>query len=238
MPVIALQGIRGGCGVTSVTAALAWALAQSGEKVLAIDFSPANLLRLHFNMPYDSARGWATAVRAGEGWEQGAMRYHTQLDFLPFGQLPAIEQTQVYCDWQDNLTKIANTGVYDWVLLDTPVDQPALAAQALSIADHTFTLLHADSQSHVRLHQQAVPVESHYLVNQFMPGSQLQQDILLLWQQSLPRLLPVILHRDEAMAESIAAKRPVGEMAPQSKSCQELQALASWCQIHLRAGQK
>ncbi|WP_457292159.1 cellulose synthase operon protein YhjQ/BcsQ, partial [Pseudomonas azotoformans] len=32
MPVIALQGIHGGCGVTSVTAALAWALAQSGEK--------------------------------------------------------------------------------------------------------------------------------------------------------------------------------------------------------------
>jgi len=238
MPVIALQGIRGGCGVTSVTAALAWALAQAGEKVLAIDFSPANLLRLHFNMPYDSARGWATAVRAGEGWEQGAMRYNAQLDFLPFGQLPAIEQAQVYCDWQDNLTKIANTGVYDWVLLDTPVDQPALAAQALSIADHTFTLLHADSQSHVRLHQQAVPTESHYLVNQFMPGSQLQQDILLLWQQSLPRLLPVILHRDEAMAESLAAKRPVGEMAAQSKSCQEIHALASWCQIHLRAGQK
>lgn len=238
MPVIALQGIRGGCGVTSVTAALAWALAQAGEKVLAIDFSPANLLRLHFNMPYDSARGWATSVRAGEGWEQGAMRYNAQLDFLPFGQLPAIEQAQVYCDWQDNLTKIANTGVYDWVLLDTPIDQPALAAQALSIADHTFTLLHADSQSHVRLHQQAVPTESHYLVNQFMPGSQLQQDILLLWQQSLPRLLPVILHRDEAMAESLAAKRPVGEMAPQSKSCQEIHALASWCQIHLRAGQK
>lgn len=238
MPVIALQGIRGGCGVTSVTAALAWALAQAGEKVLAIDFSPANLLRLHFNMPYDSARGWATAVRTGEGWEQGAMRYNAQLDFLPFGQLPVIEQTQVYCDWQDNLTKIANTGVYDWVLLDTPIDQPALAAQALSIADHTFTLLHADSQSHVRLHQQAVPTDSHYLVNQFMPGSQLQQDILLLWQQSLPRLLPVILHRDEAMAESLAAKRPVGEMAPQSKSCQEVHALASWCQIHLRAGQK
>lgn len=99
-------------------------------------------------------------------------------------------------------------------------------------------MLHADSQSHVRLHQQPMPANSHYLVNQFMPGSQLQQDILLLWQQSLPRLLPLILHRDEAMAEFLAAKRPVGEMAPLSKSCQEMQALASWCQIHLRAGQK
>jgi cellulose synthase operon protein YhjQ len=238
MPVIALQGIRGGTGVTSVTASLAWALAQAGDKVLTIDFSPANLLRLHFTMPYDSPRGWATAVRAGQGWEQGAMRYNSQLDFLPFGQLSPIEQAQVYCDWQDNMTKIANTGVYDWVLLDTPVDQPALAAQALSIADHTLTLLHADSQSHVRLHQQPMPAQSHYLVNQFMPGSQLQQDILLLWQQSLPRLLPLILHRDEAMAESLAAKRPVGEIAALSKSCQEIQTLASWCQIHLRAGQQ
>lgn len=45
MPVIALQGIRGGIGTTSITAALAWALQQLGESVLVIDLSPDNLLR-------------------------------------------------------------------------------------------------------------------------------------------------------------------------------------------------
>ena len=42
MPVLALQGIRGGTGTTSVTAALAWALQQLGESTLVIDWSPTN----------------------------------------------------------------------------------------------------------------------------------------------------------------------------------------------------
>lgn len=233
MSVIALQGIRGGTGTTSVTAALSWALAHLGEKVLVIDFSPANLLRLHFNMPFDSSRGWASAERAGEGWEQGAMRYNSRLDFLPFGRLAPTDNVQ--CDWQNNLTKLTNSSVYDWILLDTPVGESLLAAQAFSMADHTLMLLQADSQSHVRLHQQPLPANSHYLVNQFLPASQLQQDILLQWQQSLPRLLPVVLHRDEAMAESMAGKLPVGELHPQSKSSQEIITLANWCLINLRS---
>ncbi|MGC6387040.1 cellulose biosynthesis protein BcsQ [Ewingella sp. S1.OA.A_B6] len=234
MSVIALQGIRGGTGTTSTTAALAWALSQLGEKVLAIDFSAANLLRLHFAMPYDSARGWTSAERAGLGWQHGAMRYNSRLDFLPFGQLPVREEAQVNCDWQSNLTQIHNTAVYDWILLDVPSGDPLREAQAFSIADHVLILLHADSQSHVHLHQQSLPTNSHYLVNQFAPGSQLQQDILLLWQQSLPRLLPFILHRDEAMAESLAGKQPLGELHPHSQSAQDIITLANWCLIHLR----
>lgn len=238
MSVIALQGIRGGTGTTSVTAALAWALSQLGEKVLAIDFSADNLLRLHFAMPYDSPRGWATAERDGQGWQQGAMRYNSRLDFLPFGQLPLDERERVNCDWQKNLTQLRNTAVYDWILLDVPAGDPLRAAQAISMADHTLMLLQSDSQSHVRLHQQVLPANSHYLVNQFAPGSQLQQDILLLWQQSLLRLLPFILHRDEAMAESLAGKQPVGELHPQSKSSQDVTTLANWCLINLRSAQK
>lgn len=235
MSVIALHGIRGGTGTTSVTAALAWALSQLGEKVLAIDFSAANLLRLHFAMPYDSPRGWATAERAGSGWEHGAMRYNSRLDFLPFGQLSGAEEGSVSCDWQNNLTKLCNTNVYDWILLDVPVGEPLRAAQAISMADHALILLQADSQSHVRLHQQPLPVNCHYLVNQFAPVSQLQQDILLLWQQTLPQLLPFTLHRDEAMAESLAGKQPVGELHPQSKSSQDIITLANWCLINLRS---
>ncbi len=87
MPVIALQGLRGGMGTTSVTAALAWALQQLGESVLAIDFTPDNLLRLHFNTPFELARGWARAEQDGGGWQEGALRYCENLDFLPFGRL-------------------------------------------------------------------------------------------------------------------------------------------------------
>lgn len=45
MAILGLQGIRGGVGTTSITAALAWALQLLGETVLAIDASPDNMLR-------------------------------------------------------------------------------------------------------------------------------------------------------------------------------------------------
>lgn len=61
MAVIALQGLRGGVGTTSITAALAWGLQQLGESVLVIDMTPANLLRMHFNTDFAHSQGWARA---------------------------------------------------------------------------------------------------------------------------------------------------------------------------------
>lgn len=231
MAVIALQGFRGGTGTTSVTAALAWGLAQLNEKVLVIDFSPENLLRLHFGMPYLQTRGWYTAHHAGENWQQAAMRYHSHLDFLPYGQVPAEADSQAVFDWEKAITQIKNTGVYDWILIDSPAANP-LPAQA--IADSTLVLIHADTQSHIRLHQHVLPDSGRYLLNQFIPSSQLQQDILLLWQETLPSLIPVILHRDEAMAESLAAKQPVGEWKNNSKISREMNTLANWFLLNLR----
>ena len=42
-------------------------------------------------------------------------------------------------------------------------------------------------------------------------------------------LLGLRLHRDEAMAEAMAAKQPVGRYAPTSLIAHELTALACWC---------
>ena len=45
MAVLGLQGVRGGVGTTTITAALAWSLQMLGENVLVVDASPDNLLR-------------------------------------------------------------------------------------------------------------------------------------------------------------------------------------------------
>ncbi|RJT44031.1 cellulose biosynthesis protein BcsQ [Rahnella woolbedingensis] len=231
MAVITLQGFRGGTGTTSVTAALAWGLAQLNEKVLVIDFSPENILRLHFGMPFAQTRGWCSAHKAGEAWQKTAMRYHSHLDFLPYGHVTGEDVSQADFDWPKAITQLKNTGVYDWILIDSPAADP-LPAQAL--ADSTVVLLHADTQSHIRLHQHALAANGRYLLNQFIPSSQLQQDILLLWQETLPALIPVILHRDEAMAESLAAKQPVGEWKDNSKIAREMNTLANWFLLNLR----
>ncbi|AKP33752.1 cellulose biosynthesis protein BcsQ [Yersinia aleksiciae] len=240
MPVLALQGVRGGIGTTSVAAALAWALHQLDESVLVIDFSADNLLRLHFNMPFAQSRGWARAEIDGEGWQQGAMRYLEGLDFLPFGELTQAETEQLNASlqqqpsqWQQNLSALRTRGAYRWILLDIPAGDSLLTHQALALADQVFVLLHADANCHTRLHQQNLPVGCHFLLNQFTASSRLQQDLHQLWLQSLDTLLPIFIHRDEAMAEALAAKQPLGEYSAQSLASEEMVTLANWCLINV-----
>ncbi len=89
MAVLGLQGIRGGVGTTSVTAALGWALQLLGDTVLVIDACPDNLLRLSFNVEFDLPQGWARAVLDGQDWRDAGLRYTSQLDVLHFGRLRA-----------------------------------------------------------------------------------------------------------------------------------------------------
>lgn len=106
MAILGLQGIRGGVGTTSIAAALAWSLQLLGENVLVIDTSPDNLLRLSFNVDFSHRDGWARAMLDGRDWQDGGMRYTSQLDLLPFGQLTA--QEREYPDrWLEQLGGIA-----------------------------------------------------------------------------------------------------------------------------------
>ena len=60
MAVLGLQGVRGGVGTTTITAALAWSLQMLGENVLVVDACPDNLLRLSFNVDFTHRQGWAS----------------------------------------------------------------------------------------------------------------------------------------------------------------------------------
>ncbi|HDT5956432.1 TPA: cell division protein, partial [Klebsiella quasipneumoniae subsp. similipneumoniae] len=75
MAILGLQGVRGGTGVTSITAALAWALQLLGETVLAIDASPDNMLRFFFNTDIHHQDGWARALLDGRDWRDAGLRY-------------------------------------------------------------------------------------------------------------------------------------------------------------------
>lgn len=241
MPVIALQGVRGGLGTTSVTAALAWALQQLDEPVLAIDLSPDNLLRLHFNTPFELDRGWARAELDGTGWQQGAMRYCKKLDFLPFGRLNAAERLKIRHSesgtaqrWQDFLAQLRASGHYRWILLDIPAGDDPQIEQLLTLVDQVFLLLSPDANCHARLHQQPLPTGCHLLINHYSSASPLQQDLHQLWLQTLAGLLPLVIHRDEALAEAMAVKQPLGEYRPESLAADEVLTLANWCLLNLQ----
>lgn len=242
MPIIALQGLRGGCGTTSVTAALAWALNQLGDKVLVMDYSSSNQLAQHFNLPPGLARGWMRVALDNIDWQQSALRYLPGLDLLPFGMLSQreCEELETTADnhlplWLQHLTEL--NADYQWLLLDVPAEQNRWSRQILAHADHIIKLVTADANCHLRLNQRSVSQNSRFLLNQFQANSQSQQDLQQLWQSSLPGLIPLTIHRDEAMAEALLMKQPVGEYRPQSLAAEEIITLANWLLINLASAQ-
>ncbi|ECK9469988.1 cellulose biosynthesis protein BcsQ [Salmonella enterica subsp. enterica] len=238
MAILGLQGVRGGVGTTSLTAALAWALQILGENVLVIDASPDNLLRMSFNVDFVHQGGWARSLLDGQDWRDAGLRYTSQLDLLPFGQLTAQERENPQA-WQETLGEIGSaiqalkaSGRYSWILLDLPYGASPLTGQLVSLCDHTLAIAQVDANCHIRLHQQALPAGAHILINELRIGSQLQDDLYQVWLQSQRRLLPIVIHRDEAMAECMASKQPLGEYRSDSLAAEEVLTLANWCLLH------
>ena len=228
MAILGLQGVRGGVGTTSLTAALAWALQILGENVLVIDASPDNLLRMSFNVDFVHQGGWARSLLDGQDWRDAGLRYTSQLDLLPFGQLTSQEWENPQA-WQEALKA---SGRYSWILLDLPYGESPLTRQLVSLCDHTLAIAQVDANCHIRLHQQALPAGAHILINDLRIGSQLQDDLYQVWLQSQRRLLPIVIHRDEAMAECMASKQPLGEYRSDSLAAEEVLTLANWCLLH------
>lgn len=228
---LSLQGVRGGVGVTSLLAAMGHALHALGERVILVDLCPENLLRLHFNLAVSESGGWARAMLDGQPWHEQAWEIEPGLCILPYGKVSTSEQRVVEQKlasspglWAERTAQLRDQ--YDWALLDLPQRLPGHTAA--SNCDIKIQVVEADASCHILLEQQ--PSNRLLLVNRHDPASRLQSDLLLLWRERFAaRLVPLIIHRDEAMREALAFKAPVGLHAPQSLVANELLTLATWC---------
>ncbi|TDF84381.1 cellulose biosynthesis protein BcsQ [Pseudomonas sp. H9] len=233
MTVVVLSGLRGGVGTTALVAGLGFALHRLQQRVLMVDLQPRNLLRLHFNLALGSTEGWATAESAAEGrWSEALLQVEEGLCLLPFGQLPladfnALAQRQDAQRWSQRLHTLQ--AHFDWIVLDTPAILPGneVAAPALPETAVRLRVLEADAACHALLSVEGAGSD-HLLINRFDPISQLQRDLLLLWGERHPQLIPQVVHRDEAMAGALAWKCPVGYYAPDSLASHDLRSLATW----------
>lgn len=225
MRTLAIQNARGGCGSTSLAAGLAWALHRLGVRVVLVDCSPSNDLRLFFDIALDEKNGWARAVLDGADWRAAAWRVDDGLDILPFGGLS-----------QDDLARLPSSASVDLIHSILAQQAPGLAifdlggeSDELDPALFTTRLLvaRADMASYLTISEQAEP-QDLVLLNHVRVESQLQKACRGLFTSSVASLVPVVLHYDEAMAESIAMKQPVGAGAPNSLVADELRRLAVW----------
>ncbi len=238
MAILGLQGVRGGVGTTSITAALAWSLQLLGESVLVIDACPDNMLRLSFNDEIGRQSGWARAALDGQDWRDAGLRYTSLIDVLPFGQLQPgeLEHTGALSDTLSMIVSLVQTlereGHYQWILLDLPHGFYPWTASLVEACHFTLTILKPDANCHIRLHQQPQPANTHLLINGLRMSSPLQEDLYQVWLQTQRRLLPVVIHLDEAMAESLASKQPLGEYRHDALAAEEMITLANWCLMH------
>lgn len=234
MTVLALSGLRGGVGTTSLVAALGFALHLQGLRVLLLDLCPRNLLRLHCNLALEAPQGWARAELDGGAWSEPLLQVQGELYLLPHGRLDGAEiavlgqrlgATPDY--WPRRLLELRRH--FDWVLLDLPPGVPGLPAPALGGEVRRLRVLEADAACHALLSLEGEG-EGPLLLNRFDPTSPLQRDLLLLWRERLDgRLAPLLIHRDEAMAGALAWKSPLGHYAGDSLAARDVSSLATWC---------
>ena len=239
MPLIALQGVRGGVGTTSLCAGLGWALTALGERVLVIDGSPVSQLGVHFNLPAQQESGWMKELCEGGDWQQSALRYPNGPDLLPHGVLShqqfltiARRNEAVASPLLQALPDLQAR--YQWIIFDLPADPLPWHEILYPQLDGILCVTQPDANCHLRLSLGRFPARTRFVINQFNANSRLQQDLHQLWMASLTQLIPLLIHRDEALAEALMMKQPVGEYRPHALVSEEIITLANWLLLNLK----
>lgn len=225
MTCVAFRGLRGGVGVTSIVAGVAHALHAMGGSVVVIDLSPGNLLQWHFGLGQDCAVGWSTSDAAS--WHENAYVVSDGLHVLPHGDGDANGSGEPLsiAVWNQRSRELLDR--YDWVLFDAPSDLSADHFEQLG--ERRVCIMEADIASAIQLERFRLVTGCGLLINRYDPASQLQRDLRLTWSYRHPEhLLPMVAHRDEAVAQALAFKLPVGAYRADSLGAQDVKSLATW----------
>ncbi|NYT63869.1 cellulose synthase operon protein YhjQ [Alcaligenaceae bacterium] len=239
---IALWGLRGGAGTSSLAALLGDALSQLGETVVLVDLNSADLLRLHFNIAYDDAHGWASAKEAGRNWYEPAYQVKENLFVLPYGRhgvdAGALQRAVRVPDEQFWVQAGASLAAqYPWVIFDLPAGGECFASLRAQ-CELDIVVAPVDMASHILLSQCRLTEHTRILVNGHDPARRLGNDILLDWRQAYrDRLVPVAVRQDENIHEALAYKMPATTYFPDGAGTHDAISLATWCIAQRGAGQ-
>ena len=126
---------------------------------------------MSFNVDFTHANGWGRALLDDKDWRDAGLRYTSQLDLLPFGQLNETERgneaayQRLFSRFITALQSLKESGHYQWILLDLPHGAASLTRQLLAQCDHVLSIANVDANCHIRLHQQPMPANAHILIN-------------------------------------------------------------------------
>ncbi len=244
MNIVAIHGLKGGVGTTTIVSNLAAAINAQSQPVLAIDLCSQNSLRLHFGMALQNENGFASQIAHHRPWHEAGYQSYNGVNFLPFGQdqdNKCINAIELYIrnhpnwlnDWLSTLDMPENT----WVLLDCPLHPSPFHQDALKIADISLLVVNPEMLSYTCLHAPNRPRHLYLnseqnqlmLLNRYCPSIDLERDITSLIKTDFAAsLLPITIHRDEHLREAFAFKKSVIDAAPASQSAQDFSLAAFW----------
>lgn len=249
MPSLAVISLAGGVGRTSLTAALAALAARAGHASLAVDWDPQNLLALHFGLEQPPQEGLAANAAQGLPWQGSALRSADGAVVLPFGRLDVGQLRDWYPEmarqrsWlAERLAQIElpSASGRRWTFIDTPRAPSLLTEQALLAADAVLLVLRADPGA-VALLPEALEIAATRpllaMLNGFDASRPLQQGVRAVLRARLgERLVPHVVHRDEAVPEAYARLASLPEQAPHAQATHDLHGLMRWLEARLLPG--
>lgn len=245
MSIVAVVSMKGGVGKTSTTANLATAIAaQLGEgRVCAVDLDPQNGLQWYFGRRSFGRAGLCEQTLQGANWRDSAFSSPYGVWCMPFGvvsedQREAFEN--LLAEDPHRLSReLERAGLDEGqvVLLDMPPGPSVYLNQAFACADLVLIVLLADAGSYATIMTMEAWIDamaserpdlvSLYLLNQVDQAVPLNFDLAEILRQRLgERLLPISIHRDEAVSEALAFLKPVLFYDPASQATDDFRRLA------------
>lgn len=246
MSVVVVVSMKGGVGKTSVTANLAVAMAaELGEGfVSTVDLDPQNALHLHLGLDALERQSVCRQSLRRRNWRDVLVGSDYGVNCIPYGVVSEAEREAFENilasepDWLGRQLAQSGLGEDDVVLIDLPPGPSVYLNQAFACADLVLIVLLPDAGSYStivameswieQMRFQRPDLETVYLLNQMDEAVRLNRDMGEVLRQRLgKRLLPVGIHRDEAVSEALAFLQPVLVYDPRSQATQDFQRLAS-----------
>lgn len=256
MVILSIVSAKGGVGKTTLAANLALALSRN-RTVVALDLDPQNALRRHLNAATNNIDGVGRATLEGRPWSSTLLGTATPtLRSLPYGELnePDRDAFEVHLSGHPQWLAEGLSGLgladSDIVVIDTPPGPSLYQQQALRVAHSVLVVVHADAASYATLSAMEGLIDrycedregffgSAYLLNSVNMGSALSRDVVRVVRSGLgDRVLPTVVHQDEAVREALAFDQLVLQYAPNSEAASDIDKVAGWLVQLLRPPMK
>lgn len=255
MKLIAVSGLKGGVGASSVAANLTCGFHHLDRKVAIIDLDLRNFIRVYFSMIMTEGDGWAVRVNQSEDWALAFYQSPAGVYFLPFGERDRFASTRdgsnsyvgsfsdtssVYKLTESFFSEMLETlaGQFDYVILHLPVvtfspDHMKLLQSLHAAIDLHLVVINPDTACYSILNTQGEKVSQlpklKLLSNKCFSNSEVSSDFSFymkkVWGEAL---VSNPIHFDEALAEATANLQTVGCYSPASLAATEFKMLALW----------